>query len=89
MKPIFSCHIAGIPYRKPDLSQLSLGSEVLLEEEPSNPHDPNAIKVMHTTTHLGYIPKELTAQVRELGITGMYVVNVAPDRKWSEVIIAV
>jgi hypothetical protein len=36
-----------------------------LEPEPSNPHDPNAIKVIaEDGHHVGYVPKDMTAQIR-------------------------
>lgn len=85
------CHIAGIPHRKPEkLPQI--GDEVHLLPEPDNKFDPNAIRVFmngHTDlpVFLGYIPKTETATVRGFGITTMKVVEVVPERKWTEVIL--
>lgn len=40
--------------------------EISLVSEPDNPEDPNAIKVIHRDAGmLGYVPKHLTAQVKE------------------------
>lgn len=85
-------HIAGIPHRKP--AQLPhVGSIVSLVPEPTNPFDPNAIKVMYDVgpdippIHLGYIPKTETATVRAFDFKTMKVVEVVPERKWTEVII--
>lgn len=90
-------HIAGIPHRKPEkLPQV--GDPVALQPEPTNQYDPNAIKVMWNPSsgmeedsspfiHLGYIPKTETATVRGFDITTMKVVEVVPERKWSEVIL--
>lgn len=39
---------------------VSVGDNVALYPEPSNPHDPNAIKVEHNGTLLGYVPRART-----------------------------
>ena len=44
--------------------------DIRFEEEPSNPYDPNAIKVYLTFVegeehHFGYVPKNMTAAVKE------------------------
>lgn len=77
--------IAGIPHRKPDLTLLALGDLVSLVPEPENKFDPNAIKVMHGETHLGYIPKIETHFLCHC--PPMYVHEIAPARKWTEVVI--
>lgn len=82
-QPPFRCKIAGMPHRKPDLSVLSIGTEVTLVAEPHNAFDPNAIKVMHNGVHLGYIPKTDTYMVS--GVAKMKVVRIAPEDKWNEV----
>lgn len=48
--------------------------EVILEREPDNPHDCNAIKVMAveeglfpTAHHVGYIPREVAAEIAATG----------------------
>ena len=41
-------------------------SNVQLEFEPDNPHDPNAIKVMADGVHIGYVPSKNTNKVRQL-----------------------
>lgn len=81
------CHIAGIPHRKPDLSKLSVGDKVDLISEPTNAFDPNAIKVMHGTTMLGYVPKDKTHIARTLNLSSMTITEIDPSRKWTEVII--
>lgn len=77
--------IAGIPHRKPDLSLLKVGDEVSLVLEPDNKFDPNAIKVVHNTIHLGYIPRMETGQIA--GITTMFIHAIEPEKKWKEVTI--
>jgi hypothetical protein len=69
--------VAGTTFRPnypENLLQLLRGLEaepesdilLTLEEEPSNPYDPNAIKVILQSTgeHLGYVPKGLTEEVK-------------------------
>jgi len=41
-------------------------SDVQLEDEPDNPHDPNAIKVLADGVHIGYVPSRSTNKVRQL-----------------------
>ena len=57
-------YIAGIEYR--DNIDEYLGESVgVLEAEPTNPYDPNAIKILaHDGHHVGYVPKDMTAEVR-------------------------
>lgn len=80
-----TCHIAGIPFRKPNLSLLAVGDEVFLVPEPDNKFDPNAIKVIHKSGWLGYIPKLETGQVS--GVAQMFIHKIEPADKWNEVII--
>ena len=59
-----SFFIAGIEYR--DNIDEHLGESVgVLEAEPTNPYDPNAIKILaHDGHHVGYVPKDMTSEVR-------------------------
>ena len=45
------------------LLELTDGTECQLVPEPTNPYDPNAIAVMHEEMHLGYIQKEIAAEI--------------------------
>lgn len=84
--PLFRCHIAGIPHRKPNLGALHVGDTVILEPEPTNKFDPEAVKVLTneaTPVHLGYIPHNFTANVA--GRRFMTIVSITPEAKWSEV----
>lgn len=68
--------IAGASFRKEGteiVSTLPVGQRYRLELEPSNPHDPNAVKVLvdkyvygrrkPATYHLGYIPRKWSGTV--------------------------
>ena len=59
-------NIAGIEYR--DNINEYLGESVgVLEAEPTNPYDPNAIKILaHDGHHVGYVPKDMTDEVRKV-----------------------
>ena len=59
-------NIAGIEYR--DNIDEYLGESVgVLEAEPTNPYDPNAIKILaHDDHHVGYVPKDMTAEVHKV-----------------------
>lgn len=58
--------IAGMSYR--DNIDDYLGEHAgTLEPEPDNEYDPNAIKVLAADGHhVGYVPKDMTAHVRDL-----------------------
>ena len=58
-------NIAGIEYR--DSIDEYLGESVgVLEAEPTNPYDPNAIKVLAADGHhVGYVPKDMTSEIRD------------------------
>lgn len=57
-----STHVAGMSYY--DTKFIKEGP-VQLEREPTNKHDPNAIKVVQSGIHIGYVPKNMTFFVRE------------------------
>ena len=65
---VYEFDIAGMMYR--DLKKVKKCdglSDARLVAEPSNEFDPNAIKIIHeSNTHVGYIPKDQTATVRNL-----------------------
>ena len=57
--------IAGMSYRENIDSYLGEHSGIL-EAEPTNPYDANAIKILaEDGHHVGYVPKDMTARVRE------------------------
>lgn len=90
---LHTIHIAGIPHRVLDLSLLSVGQQLTLVREPSNPYDPNAIKVLVPANeekgtplvHLGYIPKTETNFFASL--PHVYIHSIRPNDKWREVTI--
>lgn len=57
---IMEAKISGMKFTKPTnelWSQLKEGVEVILEKEPDNPYDKNAVKVIFDGFHLGYVDK--------------------------------
>lgn len=64
-------YVAGVRHEnrqellKSDLFEKS-GSGITLVPEPDNPHDPNAIKVVHHAIGcIGYVPADFTDEVRD------------------------
>lgn len=57
--------VAGVQFRpsKGIVEGLKEGTRLGLIPEPENKFDPNAIKVMYGTEHLGYIPAKFAAEV--------------------------
>lgn len=66
--------VAGINFRKNDVLRFMKGTDqtLALEQEPNNPHDKNAIKVIGVTPSaryfLGYVPKEVSEQIISTGM---------------------
>lgn len=63
---IVEFNIAGMSHR--DNIDNYIGEFVgILEEEPNNPYDPNAIKVhAHDGHHVGYVPAKMTDEIRKV-----------------------
>lgn len=75
-----SFSISGMSYRKDDIKSIMKTNSpkysdyvyrrkedfVQLVPEPQNPHDHNAIKVMMNGVHIGYVPAELTRDIKPL-----------------------
>lgn len=61
----FVVPVNGITFAAPDLSKVSVGDQLILAAEPSNPVDPNAIQFRTKEgQRLGYVPKDVAARVR-------------------------
>lgn len=52
-------HIAGFTYWDglEVFDELKIGTRLTLEAEPTNGHDPNAVKILFSGTMLGYVPR--------------------------------
>lgn len=68
----FTAILRGLSFRGIDdkafFQTLAEGDVLLLEREPSNPYDPNAIKVtsQDNTYHVGYVAKEVAVEIAPL-----------------------
>lgn len=70
MKDVLLFELAGLYYRpkkvKERARELMSNESVFLEKDPTNPHDPNAIRVYsYDDVHLGYVPKYLCSEILE------------------------
>lgn len=70
MNKVLHTKVAGVTYegRQTMIALLTGREPCRLVPEPTNPYDPNAIAVMVATVpgvvwHIGYIPKEIAAQI--------------------------
>lgn len=66
--PVFEALLRGVSFRpveaKAIVKDLEDGAALLLEREPTNAHDDNAIKVCHPEGEfLGYVAKEVAADL--------------------------
>lgn len=65
---VYDAHVAGLKFRKGATArweQVKEGDRLILEPEPDNKFDPNAVKVLIPIDgfHLGYVPKYLAPRV--------------------------
>jgi len=67
--------IAGVQFRPKDeirkaMKEIKVGELLMLEPEPSNKYDPNAVKIIFlqdiTGYFIGYVPKKFSAEVAGL-----------------------
>lgn len=73
VKPLFrNARIVGSSFRddhaKTIYAQLKVRDAVEFELEPSNEHDPFAVKVLADGVHVGYIPREMSAVLYATGV---------------------
>ena len=57
--------VAGTSYhfRECEMALKNFPFELRFERDPGNRHDPNAIKIMYKTNHLGFVPREDAAEL--------------------------
>ena len=68
-KKHFHSYVAGISHHKKNFHALNLDQRehpVELVEEPTNKHDPNAIKVVVDGKHIGYVPAKYCKKVKDI-----------------------
>jgi hypothetical protein len=71
----------------PSIKKLRPSGVVSFEAEPTNEHDPNAVKVMYKDKHIGYVPKSEEAQKYALEHGTATIIDYAyydNDIKWNE-----
>ena len=65
----FHTYVAGIKHHKTNFYNLDLSQrehKLELIPEPTNKHDPNAIKVIVDGKHIGYVPANKCAKVHKI-----------------------
>jgi len=59
--------VMGVFARPPEVKEmfkaLPVNSPLTFEEEPTNPHDKYAVKILAGGTFIGYVPKEISASI--------------------------
>lgn len=70
----FQTKVAGVSFNNEDgssrqelLRKMKNDDPVILEREPDNPHDPNAIRVVAQNGYIGYIPRDLARIIVQSG----------------------
>ncbi|WP_312923953.1 HIRAN domain-containing protein [Stutzerimonas nitrititolerans] len=73
-------YVAGVSHANLDgssrqnmLSILGSSDVLWIEREPSNPHDPNALRVLSRHGQIGYVPRQLAAKLKGLPVAEMHV----------------
>lgn len=63
-------NIAGTKFRPAEtknyIRDLTIGEALVAEREPDNKHDPNAIRLIHAGTFIGYVPASTAEEVAPL-----------------------
>ena len=60
----YNTKVAGTSFHKEGLVGLRAGTQLSIEREPDNEHDPNAVKVCQQDgTQVGYLNKDLAAAI--------------------------
>ena len=61
-------NVAGVSFRLDQFTaaQVAIRDDVTFEPEPENKYDPNAVKVLKGTHHLGYVPRDKAVQFLNL-----------------------
>jgi len=63
-------YVAGWKFRpqaeQVHLAGLAEGVEFDLKPEPTNQYDPKAVQIIHEGHHVGYVPRDLSAEVTAL-----------------------
>ena len=75
-------YIAGFTYWDglEVFDELKIGAELILEAEPTNGHDPNAVKILFGETMLGYIPRDENEEISkflQLGHSDLFSIRVS------------
>ena len=75
--PVFKrCLVVGVRYRAPFertvAASITPCDGLILEREPQNPHDSGAVKVLHGSTHIGYIQRDVAAPLSRLIDGGVF-----------------
>lgn len=68
-KKHFHTYVAGISHHKKNYYSLDLDQrehDVEFVEEPTNKHDPNAVKVVVEGKHIGYIPAKHCQRIKDI-----------------------
>jgi hypothetical protein len=70
-------YIAGFTYWDglEVFDELKIGTQLTLESEPTNGHDPDAVKILYGNIMLGYIPRgenEEISKFLQLGYTDLF-----------------
>lgn len=75
----FTTKIKGTTFYDIDFESINKGDKLILKREPENPYDKNAIKILHDSTTLGHVDKEL-ASVLSKAIDNGEIVKAVIDR---------
>lgn len=87
-KPYYSKYtfsVAGLPYYRENYENINPDNEfpIQLIEEPDNPYDPNAIKVMMGKYHIGHVPADECNKVKEI-ISTREIMKIYYNADWDE-----
>ena len=86
----YEFYVAGVKFHqlKEIIGELEVGNELILQPEPTNKFDPNAVKILYdyeeTPFMLGYVPAKISASVSasfEVGSCECIITELNPAEK--------
>lgn len=90
--PVFKkCLVVGVRYRAPFERMVAASvapyDGLILEREPHNPYDSGAVKVLHGSTHIGYVERDVAATLSRLMDSGVFYMATTVKNRRNSIIV--
>lgn len=88
-------YVAGVKFHELHaiIKEVEEGERLTLEPEPTNPYDPNAVRILRGEVMVGFVPKKFSAEVAaeiEIGSPYCVVTEITPEASpWNQLKVAI